>query len=786
MLRVNLLVLIRQLNKYPVYYSLNFVGSTLSLTIVMLIGSFIRYEYSFDKFRTNVDNIYAIANKNTFGEWRGEVNIITPRAVAPTVNDRLSGQLKASRYLPGYVSIKYNDNELGAPVGFVDPTFPDVLSMNIIAGGPNNLLPDRNSILISKSIALQIFSAVDVVGKVVLANNRTFLVTGVFEDGEPTSLIPELYVHIDNFLKGEKEEDWDKADVMTFIKQNKGTSYELTRSALNDLANLSSSNLRKKLMIDFPELKSIPLFDLRLIPLSELHFIDKSPFLKNQGSSDLLLTLILVAALVLTITVINSLLLTQALIRRRLKEMAISTIFGAHPKAIFGRLFFESIISSLSALICAFIVGSFFKTYFTDFLNSSARLDLKAMPLVVGGVALIILLSTLTAVSSVWMLRAMSPLDAINVRERNILKPHLGSSVFVIAQFAIAIGFIGCALVVFRQVSFMEKKDKGLASSNLVQVSAIGVPIDGTIVRERLANALSSNPAVESIGSISDFPFFSEKEITLGAAEKLKAKYFYVSRNWSEVLGVELKKGLDFSKFATDTGAFVMVNESFANRFPQDVLGMMIDEKYKVVGVVKDFHYQDFTKEIAPTFFILGGSENEIFIRLKEKSDKSKFISVLKNAWESVTGESVVYYSFFDEYLSKSYSNDIRLLKMITYSSLLGILISCMGLFAVAGIDIHGRLRQVMIRKIFGANNYQLAFWLSLRYLIIIFISFGISVPFVMTFERKWTAQFVYAPPESFSWVLSLMLSLLIASATIGFHIKRSLSSEPIKVLKDD
>src|SRR5690606_3902571 len=220
-----------------------------------------------------------------------------------------------------------------------------------------------------------------------------------------------------------------------------------------------------------------------------------------------------------------------------------------------------------------------------------------------------------------------------------------------------------------------------------------------------------------------------------------------------------------------------------------------------IVGVVKDFHFESLHSPIAP--LVMAIKPDSIFsnssdvsydasprprtsVRFRE-GDVQEHIAFLRTAWKTVAGDEDFEFNFLDEALAASYEQEQRLGNIVRYASFLSIFIACLGLFGLVTIVVVRRTKEIGIRKVLGANTQKIVMLLSKEFIWLILVSTLLAFPVAWWALQNWLTDFVYR--INISWwvfVLSALLVMLIALATLGFQTIKAAWANPVKSLRTE
>jgi putative ABC transport system permease protein len=209
---------------------------------------------------------------------------------------------------------------------------------------------------------------------------------------------------------------------------------------------------------------------------------------------------------------------------------------------------------------------------------------------------------------------------------------------------------------------------------------------------------------------------------------------------------------------------------------------------WTIIGVVKDFHFRDLHVRIEPYAFQLNNHPNYNYLIVHAKAaDVSPLLSSINAEWHKLNPNEPFEYSFMDEDFQKNYEAENRLSAIVSYFTVIAILISCLGLFGLATFSAEQRIKEIGVRKVLGASVSGIVALLSKDFLKLVAVSIVIASPIAWWVMNKWLMDFAYR--KNISWtvfVITTTVALLIALFTISFQAIRAAIANPVKSLRTE
>jgi putative ABC transport system permease protein len=268
-----------------------------------------------------------------------------------------------------------------------------------------------------------------------------------------------------------------------------------------------------------------------------------------------------------------------------------------------------------------------------------------------------------------------------------------------------------------------------------------------------------------------------------------------VDPGFIETFGMEIVSGRGFSSdFASDSGAY-LINEEAARQFAwADPLGKTISMPAisrpagPVVGVVKDFHFRSMREKIGPLLFFMPPAwwYSQYSIKI-DAANTQDILKAIENKWTQFDPGHPFTFSFFDDGYSQLYQQENRLGQIVNYFTIVGILLSCLGLYSLASLTTQQRTKEIGIRKAIGATSRQIVMMLSKQYLLLVVMGFVIALPAALWISDKWLASFAYRDDfNALLIVAGCCLSVLVALLTVGYRSWRAAKINPVVSLRNE
>jgi putative ABC transport system permease protein len=802
----------RNITRHKFISFINIFGLTVGLTCCLLIITYLVNELSYDKYNVNADRTYRITR--TFISRNGDENLHLS-SIAPPFGPLLKSAFpdieKVTRVLPnGNTIFRYKDKLFNEQNAFMaDENFFDVFTVNVASGDKKTALTDPYTVMLTPEIAKKYFGGEDPMNKTVILDNtkHEFKVTGIFEPFPATAhMHPDILISFntlrDSLIYGEKqlETNFGNNSFYTYLLMPKGYNMDM-------IGRQMPSFLDKYVHLQGmpPNVKTHMATKLGIQKLTDIHLqshLDDE--IEPNGDIKRVYIFSIIALFILLIACINYMNLSTARSALRAKEIGIRKVIGAQRKEIIRQFLGESVLVTWVALVLAGALTWFLLPY----VNSLAHLSLSFGSLfrwniLIGVLLLPFFVGLLSGIYPAIFMSSFRPVQVL----KGLLKVGSGNisfrQVLVVVQFSVSIILIVATTIVFQQLRYIQDKSLGFNKDFILTTA-----YSGTLTKqfESFRNELMKNPAVKDVGRSSRIPSGrllddqGAQVIEGGKAvpTQMELKYITTDYGFMDTYSMQLAAGRNFSRqFLTDTANYV-INETAVKQLgwknAQNAVGRDLiygNTKGKVIGVVKDFHFESLRQPIIPMIFLLppasSGYYNNISIKVDGHNVQSA-VNSIAGTWRKYLPDVPFDYSFLDARFQKLYDAEQQESQLFTIFSCLAIFIACLGLFGLSAFTISQRVKEIGIRKVLGANIPQIVMELSRSFMLLVIISAAIALPIAWWLMHKWLAtNFAFRISIS-GWVLLAagIVALIIAFVTISFQAVKAASANPVKSLRSE
>ena len=682
-------------------------------------------------------------------------------------------------------------------------TFPLVKGSRLMA------LRGLNGIVITESMAQAVFGETDPIGKQLRLggglDQRIYQVTGVCRDVPDNSSIRfDALIRIESTGSYHAQKDnWEAYSGASYVKLAPRIGEQAFESQLRKFVQKYYKSTLAKLKTQGakPDEQG-DIFAIRLQNMADVHFGREVSDGKGTPIA-VVFAIIGIGLFILLIACINFINLNMARSFTRMREVGVRKSVGATKKQLFVQIWGESVllcfIGFVGGTLLAFQLVSLFNATFDAKVNlSDIILMQKGFILLMLGVFLIV-----TFIAGGYPAMKMAGYNPVVVLKGKVSLKRPGGlrNSLIITQFAISCLLICCTVIAVQQLRFLRQLPLGFQKEQVISIP-IGNRADGRQVLQRMRNRLADDPSVVSVtGSGVNLGKGKDKvtsRISIGFTYKereVSTDWVLVDYDYLKTLGIKLLAGREFDPaFPTDSTNRVIITESMAKKIGEtDPVGKYFEtdtsgSRYQIIGMVPDFYLYSVTQERIPITMHLShsGAINYVFVRVADQS-LSGAMSKLEKIWREVAPEAEFMASFLDENINEWFQNEERLTQIFTMASIITILLSCLGLFAVALLVIEQRTKEIGVRKVMGATVASVVMLLSRDFLKLVLLALLIAVPLAWFGMQKWLDNYV-SRIEINAWVFVSVgvAALLIAWLTVSYQSIKAALMNPVKSLRSE
>ncbi len=785
----------RSLKKRKGFATINILGLALGFGCSILIFLFVQHHLQYDNFHKNSDRIYRFNTEEHRDIVDYEASVPPGFANAFKQDYDYAEIVAKSVDRENWLISIENGSEkkqVKADISFTEADFFKIFNYPLIDGTNQAPITEPNTALITEQLAKKLFGDSNPINKdFVLENLETIRITGVLKDLPKTTLIQsQIFVSFptiksyDEFLSSES---WGGINSSLHC-------YALMRPD-QDIA-LIEEQLKEYVEKFRPNSKNVHHYKLQ--QLADIHFDER-----YSGGIDpkTLWIFSLIGFFILIIASINFINISTAQSTNRSKEVGVRKVLGSFKGQLFWQFMAETFIVSLLALLfgalLCFLVLPYFNSMFDIELSIKGLLNFKFL----GFISVILVLVTLLAGSYPGLL--LSRIAPVLALKRKLSQKDTGGyltrKTLVVTQFVISIVLIIGVIVISKQLKYAINSDLGFEKEGIVMVE---IPDDiEPIQLQGLKERIAQNAGVESVTACFASPGAGDNNwgTSVRFNNKPEVEDFNIQakagdKNYLNTFDLELVAGRIF--YEKDSVDEIIVNEDFVRKVGlskmEDVLNKSVNISNdfiqgKIVGVVADFHDQDFHANINPIFITPHPRlYTEIAVKINLENTKSA-LAHLENEWSSSFPDYVFEYAFLDDRVAELYETEQRFLSLIGIFSGMAIFIGCLGIYGLILFFVVQKTKEIGIRKVLGGSVNHLVGLVMQDFFKLIVIAGIIASPIAWYFMNRWLENFEYK--TAINWwifVLAIAIVMIITLLTISYQALKAAMTNPVKSLRTE
>ncbi|SFW13221.1 ABC-type antimicrobial peptide transport system, permease component [Sinomicrobium oceani] len=803
MIRNYIKIAFRNLWKNRIFSGLNSIGLTIAFTIALLLCMTAVYNLSFDRFHQNADHTYLIYYRKQVP--KGAKDLVTlPSPFSQTLKDEVPGVDRIARYTENSLVAVHKDKEIYVDIAYSDPDFFSIFTFPELEGNATRTLQDKSGIVITQKTAKKLFGTDQVLGQtlsvIVNGQEEPYTIGAVLSDiPKQSSMDFDLVLNYTNISGYDNRKDsWDSKNHQEYLTLEKGVSvkdFEKNTRAFTALHFEQEIKVSKRDGAQPDE--NGEYMQMRLLPFRDHHFIRYSNQILSV-SRTFPYMILGIAGLIVFIACVNFINMNIGTNLKRLREIGVRKTLGAEKKQLFFQFWMESVLIFAFALTLGIFMSWLLLPEYKNLFRTGADFSSILSP-----ASILIsfwVFAAITCIAGGYPAYVLSKLGTVQTLKGKVETggKHRLRSALIVVQFCIAILLISCTLVISDQIRYLTGKDLGFDKEQV-----ISFPLNGKnrsrLDVDLLRNELSGKPGILSMTA-------SDNNLGLGRdgsrmtsrlgfeyhGREITTDMLIVDYDYPETLGIPLASGRSFSRdFATDSLS-ILINESMATEIGEkDALHttMNLDNKqYTVIGIVKNYHFEDMHKTITPITFFLRPTDNPAYAYVKVgPGNLSASLAIVEKAWKKIEPNAEFLGSYLDENIDRTLRDEKNMASLVTSGAVIAIILSCIGIFAISLLTIAQRTKEIGIRKVVGASTTTITVLLSKDFLKLVLIAFIIVTPVSWWFLQQWLQSYAYRIDLSiWLFLIAGSLTMVIAFATLSIRTIKAAMANPVKSLKTD
>lgn len=779
-----LLISFRSFRKHKSSFFINLLGLASGITCALLIFLWIQSELSMNKFHAKSKQLYQILENRVFAD-----RILT----AESTSGPLAATLKAdfpvvqaavtvapARRL-NKILVSFGDKKMRAAGQYASNEYFDVFSYKSITGSLNKALHTPTSIVLSEELARNLFqSPQHAIGKQIMLHDEqaaSYQVSAVIKTPANSAESFDFILPFEvlakkwpNIMK------WSNTAPNTYVILKKGTNIKLFNQEIADLVKRKSDVTHRSLFV---------------VPYADFYLYGKyENGVQSGGRIEYVRLLGIIAIFILVIACINFMNLATAKASHRIKEIGVKKAVGVARSALSAQFLIESFLMTCLAFLAALGLTYLLVPAFNQLTGKQLQIQFSPTHSAIM-LGLVLFVGLIAGSYPALYLSRLKVLQTLKGKLQNHSGELFARKGLVIFQFTLSVTLIISVIVVYKQIKYLQTTNVGYQKNQIISFER-----EATTSLPAFINRIQSLPNIEEV-SATDHHLTGHRGGTTGLDwagkdpnSNTEFEVMPVYYKLVETLGIEVKEGRSFSPSFPGDSTKIIFNETAINFMQlKDPVGKIVklwDEDRRIVGVVKDFHFESLHQKIKPLFMLLSDDPSTMIVKIRAGKEQEA-IADLDKLYKELNPGVAFDYQFIDESYAEQYQAETRIAVLARYFSVLAILISCLGLFGLAAFTAERRKKEVSIRKVLGASAANLSLLLSKEYIGLVSIAICIAFPIGWYLTSNWLNNFAYHIAIPW-WVFLLagIMAMLITMLTVSFQAIKAALANPTKSLRSE
>jgi len=784
MLQHNLLVSFRNFKRYKSSFFINLIGLSSGLACALLIYLWVNDELNIDNFHKNDTQLFQVMEGQ---HHNGDIRITgsTPWLLAESLLEEMPEVEFATVVTPFFwfnpFTLTVNDKNIKARGIYAGKDFFNVFSYDLLHGNTDQALSDKNHVVISEDIAMQLFGTTEnIIGKALeFQHEREYFISGIVENVPSNSSMRFAMVLSVDILKDTQPEafSWANAGPFTYVVLKKESdSNKFTEKIVDYISTKTESTHRKLFMARYSR--------------TYLYNSNENG-VQSGGRIEYVRLFSIIAIFILLIACINFMNLATSRASRRMKEVGIKKAVGAYRHSLVFQYLMESVLIAFLGLICAVFIVYALLPQFNQITGKNLTLYFD-YNLILSFLSITLLTGLLAGSYPAIYLSSFKPVSILKGNLKGSLGELWVRKGLVVFQFAVTVIFIVSVVVIYKQIEYVQTRNIGYNRDNIIYFDIEGKIKDNL---ETFLSELRQIPGVEYSSSASESMVGGGNTTTPdweGKDPEIRIPFAMRSANYGlpEMMELKFVAGRSFSRDFSDSMRVIFNVAGIEAMGMNDPVGKSIKMgpyNCEIIGVFENFNYESFRSKVKPLFFVLAPEHTEkVMVRI-EAGKTSETLDRIGNFYLEYNPGFTFDYRFIDQDYQFQYVSEQRISTLSKYFGGIAIIISCLGLLGLATFTAERRLKEIGIRKILGSSVFSIVRLLSGDFTKMGLVAIVIALPISYFIAKNWLNEFVYR--IDLEWWLFAgtgLIALFIVWLTVGLQTLKAARINPTKCLQDE
>lgn len=784
-----LIISLRYLLKNFLFVGINILGLAVALALCITAYLNNKYDMDWDKTHANYEDIYKINITREIQDRHQEYGI-TPTALAPLLKQDISGVEEICRYISNRSPVKYDDKIFNKRVGYTDPNFFDIFTIDLVKGN-KNALKEKGNILISENIAEVYYGKEDPIGKVISVMNdkgeeTTFIIAGIYEDLPLNgSFRHELITQFESYMDmwEVEEQNWDDWIAATFLLIRNHDNIPQINEQLKKYIPVQNA-AREDWMITSYFVKSLKeVADDRGV---------WATWLRTSFHPAAVATPPIMAIFILIIAAFNFMNSSISFAGKRLKEIGLRKVFGGLRKHIIIQFLSENLVISFIAMILGiFFSGFLVPEYSSMWEYMDIELNFTNDPALISFILLLWIFTALLAGAyPAFYISRFNPVkifrDNLKLKNKNVFSRFLLGFQFFTSVLALVMG------VMFAQNAvFQENMDLGYDKDNLI---ILGMHNNDDY--KPFEQVVKSNPKIEMYAGTSYHIGYGNYNRSIKYLDQqIETNIMHIGHDYLKTMGVDITDGCGFdlkNQGGDISENNVVINEKFVKDFGfDDPIGKTVYMNdtlaLHIIGVSNDIYLYGLWAPINPLIYKLVPEEDYGRIAIRtSKENLHEVNEFLRAEWAELVPNYPYEGEFQEELLAESKQVNKNIKVMFVFLAICALFLSAIGLYTLVSLSVLNRTKEMGVRKVHGASVRKIMIIITKPFALLIIISsvFGCAGGYYMSKMLMDSVWAKHMNPNTLSFALPVLVIFIISLITIIWRVYKAALQNPANSLR--
>ncbi|WP_192349652.1 ABC transporter permease [Algoriphagus sp. Y33] len=777
---------LRNLYRHKGYTLINILGLGVGLATCMLILLWAIDEWKYDRFHDKSDRIYSVLINNTYPDGEIKTHGATPSILAEAIAREIpETEMIARTSMNEKLLLKHEEKSFLENGIYAEPALFEIFNFPILQGEMETLKGNTNTIAISEKLAAKLFADKDPIGMVVeVSQNHQLVVNSVFADIPAQSTIQFDFVLPFEIFLAENlwSHHWPSGGTRTYVALHPNSDV--------DTANLKLSPLVSK---NCPECNSTPF----LFKYSRSRLYSK--FQNGQeagGKIENVALFCLIGMIILVMACINFTNLATARASTRGKEVGVRKAIGSRRSGLMLQFLLESTILSFMALGISLVLVNSLLPYFSEITGKNITWSDLDYTFLLGTGLLTLVCGLLAGAYPAFFLSSFKPISIMKGGKMPMLTGSSLRKSLVVIQLAASVTLVVGSLTVYSQLDYISTKNLGYEKENVIIIDPdqelLGNP---AVFKQELLNFPGIQSAGFSGSDILTIPIVTDEVSWQGKPEgnTIFFKLLRCDQDFLPTLGIPMVAGRNFSAEQQNTPLYLLNKKAIEvmGINAEEAIGMELDVWNglgQVIGVTEDFHNNSLRDDIEPMVFMYSTDVGfHYYIKTGKGYAMDESLAHIEKTMKKLSPDQPFEYSFLDEAFEREYQMEKVLGKLSLGFTIVALLIVCLGLFGLSSFAAAKRVKEMGIRKVFGASSSQLWALLCKDFAILTLVGLLIGFPIAWYTAKAYLSGFAYHTTLGIGIYLYTVIGLLgIALITVTFQSIKAARINPVNSLRDE